>query len=42
MSEYTLTSTSTTRNANIISYDLPTASNATSGGTTSGNLAVIE
>lgn len=42
MSEYSLAATTTTRNANLISYDLPAASNATSAGTTSGNRAVIE
>lgn len=41
-SEYSLAATTTTRNANIISYDLPAASNATSAGTTTGNMAVIE
>lgn len=42
MSEYSLAATTTTRNANVITYDLPAASNATSAGTTSGNRAVIE
>ncbi len=42
MSEYSLAATTTTRNANLISYDLPAASNASSAGTTSGNRAVIE
>lgn len=41
MSEYSLASTSTTRNTNNISYDLPAASNATSGSLTS-NMAIIE
>jgi hypothetical protein len=39
-SEYSLAATTTTRNANNISYDLPAASNATSGAT-AGNQAVI-
>lgn len=39
-SEYSLAATTTTRNANIITYDLPAASNATSGSTT-GNMAII-
>jgi hypothetical protein len=33
MSEYSLAATTTTRNANNISYELPAASNATSGAT---------
>lgn len=41
MSEYSLTSTTSTRNANLTAYDLPAASNATSG-TTGSNLAVLE
>lgn len=40
-SEYSLTATTTTRNANNITYDLPAASNATSAGTTTGNQATI-
>lgn len=40
-SEYSLAATTTTRNANVITYDLPAASNATSAGTTTGNRAVI-
>lgn len=40
-SEYSLAATTTTRNANVITYDLPAASNATSAGTTSGNMAFI-
>ena len=40
-SEYSLTATTTTRNANVITYDLPAASNATSAGTTAGNMAQI-
>lgn len=40
-SEYSLAATTTTRNANNISYDLPAGSNATSAGTTSGNMAFI-
>jgi hypothetical protein len=40
-SEYSLAATTTTRNANFVSYDLPAASNATSAGTTSGNMANI-
>lgn len=40
-SEYSLAATTTTRNANVITYDLPAASNATSAGTTTGNTAVI-
>ena len=42
MSEYSLAATTTTRNANVITYDLPAASSATSAGTTTGNRAVIE
>lgn len=43
-SEYSLTATTTTRNANNISYDLPAASNASSAQaiTFGGNLAIIE
>ena len=41
MSEYSLAATTTTRNANVIAYDLPAASNATSGQLV-GNNAVIE
>lgn len=41
MSEYTLTATTTTRNATVQAYDTPAASNATSGSTGS-NLAMIE
>lgn len=41
MSEYSLTSTTSTRNANLTAYDLPAASNATSG-TTGSNRAEIE
>jgi hypothetical protein len=41
-SEYSLAATTTTRNANNISYDLPATSNATSAGTTSGNRTVVE
>jgi hypothetical protein len=40
-SEYSLAATTTTRNANNIAYDLPAASNATSGATGS-NMAQIE
>lgn len=40
-SEYSLTGTTTTRNANVITYDLPAASNATSAATTN-NRAIIE
>ena len=40
-SEYSLAATTTTRNANVITYDLPAASNLTSAGTTSGNMAFI-
>jgi len=40
-SEYSLTSTTTTRNANIQGFDLPAASNATSASTTN-NMAVLE
>lgn len=39
-SEYSLAATTTTRNANVITYNLPAASNATSGSTT-GNMALI-
>jgi len=41
MSEYSLAATTTTRNANSIAYDLPAASNASSGQLV-GNNAVIE
>lgn len=41
MSEYSLAATTTTRNANNIAYDLPAASNASSGQLV-GNNAVIE
>jgi hypothetical protein len=41
MSEYSLAATTTTRNANLTAYDLPAASNATSG-TTGSNQAVVE
>jgi hypothetical protein len=41
MSEYSLTATTTTRNANNITYDLPATSNATSGQLV-GNNAIIE
>jgi hypothetical protein len=41
MSEYSLAATTTTRNANLLTYDLPAASNATSSSTGS-NQAVIE
>lgn len=40
MSEYSLASTTTTRNANVISYDLPATSN-TSSGSTDSNRAII-
>jgi len=40
-SEYTLAATTTTRNANNITYGLPAASNASSSGTTTGNMATI-
>lgn len=40
-SEYSLTTTTTTRNANVTTYDLPAASNATSA-TTTNNRAIIE
>jgi hypothetical protein len=40
-SEYSLTGTTTTRNANVLTYDLPAASNATSASTTN-NMAIIE
>lgn len=39
-SEYSLTATTTTRNANVVAYDSPAATNATSGDTAS-NLAYI-
>ena len=41
MSEYSLTATTTTRNANVIGYDLPAASSASSGQVV-GNNAIIE
>jgi hypothetical protein len=41
MSEYSLAATTTTRNANVVSYQLPAASNATSANVTS-NQAVVE
>jgi hypothetical protein len=41
MSEYTASSTTTTRNANVITYDLPALSNSSSG-QLNGNNAVIE
>ena len=41
MSEYSLAATTSTRNANFTSFDLPATSNATSGSTTA-NMAVIE
>jgi hypothetical protein len=41
MSEYSLTATTTTRNANVIGYDLPATSSASSGQIT-GNNAIIE
>jgi hypothetical protein len=41
MSEYSLAATTTTRNANVIAYDLPATSNASSGQAV-GNNAVIE
>jgi hypothetical protein len=41
MSEYSLTATTTTRNANVINYDLPATTNTTSGQLV-GNNAVIE
>lgn len=40
-SEYSLTGTTTTRNANVLTYDLPAGSNATSAATTN-NRAIIE
>lgn len=40
-SEYSLAATTTTRNPNNLSYDLPAASNATSG-STSSNMAELE
>ena len=40
-SEYSLAATTTTRNANLTAYDLPAASNATSG-TTGSNQALIQ
>jgi hypothetical protein len=39
-SEYALTGTTTTRNANVVGYDLPATSNATSGAT-AGNYAYM-
>ncbi len=41
MSEYTASATTTTRNTNVISYDLPALSNSSSG-QLAGNNAVIE
>lgn len=41
MSEYSLTATTTTRNASVLTYDLPAASNATSG-STGANKAEVE
>ena len=41
MSEYSLTTTTTTRNANVQAFDSPAASNATSA-STGNNLAIIE
>lgn len=41
MSEYSLAATTTTRNANNISYQLPAGSNASSSSLT-GNLAIVE
>lgn len=41
MSEYSLTSTTTTRNAQFITYDVPVASNASSAAV-AGNMAIIE
>lgn len=41
MSEYSLTATTTTRNAQFTAYDLPSASNASSA-TTGSNWAIIE
>lgn len=41
MSEYSLTSTTTTRNAQFITYDVPAASN-TSSAAVAGNMAIIE
>ncbi len=41
MSEYSLAATTTTRNANLTTYDLPAAANATSG-TTGSNQAIVE
>lgn len=41
MSEYTASTTTTTRNANVINYDLPALSNSSSG-QNNGNNAVIE
>lgn len=41
MSEYSLAATTTTRNANNISYNLPAAANATSG-STAANMARLE
>lgn len=41
-SEYSLTTTTSTRNATVIGYDLPATANATSATTTTGNNAIIE
>lgn len=42
MSEYSLTTTTTTRNAQVVAYNSPAASNATSAATGPSNLAQIE
>lgn len=42
MSEYSLTGTTTTRNAQVIAYNSPAASNATSAATGPSNMAQIE
>lgn len=42
MSEYSLTGTTTTRNAQVIAYNSPAASNATSAATGPSNVAQIE
>lgn len=41
ISEYSLTTTSTTRNSNVQGFDLPAASNATSA-STNNNMAILE
>lgn len=41
VSEYSLTTTTSTRNANLTAYDLPASSNATSGTTGPSNIARI-